>query len=186
MTKRDIQADPPTLTEMFAELPAEVKQQRLAELGSAILMSFDAISDAGVHSEVKGDDALNAYIRTYERMKAELADLRKRHGDNLEFIKTLVADKAVNQSAKQELAKVFGDLTITELAQKAIEAKGFLDQQIEDWAATDTYCRAKAAEVLPEFEVYGDKESVPPIEAVVDKLVECVSPKRKEKENERC
>lgn len=60
------------------------------------------------------------------------------------------------------------------------EARFILTTHLNDWAETDTYCRAKAAEVLPAFDVYGDKESVPPIEAIVDRLVECVSPKRKE------
>jgi hypothetical protein len=106
----------------------------------------------------------------------QLRDIHKRHSDNLKFIDMLIADKAVAQSAKQELAKVFGDLTLTELVQKAIETKRFLDQEIIDWAETDTYIREQAAKVLPDEQVHGDGDYVPPIEYVVDKLVECISP----------
>lgn len=84
------------------------------------------------------------------------------------------------QRANQQRDLLYANERVEKLKAELAQAQKFLNQEITDWAATDTYCRAKAAEVLPEFEVYGDKESVPPIEAIVDRLVECVSPKRKE------
>ena len=44
--------------------------------------------------------------------------------------------------------------------------------ELTDWAETDSHVRKKAREVLTEFEVEGDSYGVPPIEDIVDKLVE--------------